>query len=110
VAVVEFYEGRGGVAPVDDYFTELAERGEDSRVASLAHRIEVMEDSGWPLPGDRMIDRSARLWEMHIGPHRVAYAQAGDVIWLLHAWRKRSQKLDERQARIALRRLKELRS
>jgi phage-related protein len=108
MANVEFYRDKNGVEPVDDYFTALAERGEASRVASLAHRIEVMEEQGYPLPGDVLIDRGARLWEMHLGPHRVAYAQSADVIWLLHAWRKRSRKLDEREARTARRRLADI--
>ncbi len=105
---VEFYRDRDRSEPVDDYFTALAERGEAARVASLAHSIELMEEEGYPLPGDKLIDRTARIWETRIGPHRVAYAQVGEVIWLLHAWRKRSQKLDDREARRAVRRLREL--
>lgn len=48
------------------------------------------------------------MYELRAGNHRVAYAWSDQTVWLLHAWRKQTQKLDDRALRTALRRLKEL--
>lgn len=55
-----------------------------------------------------MTNRRERLWELRFGNQRYAYAVVdGDVV-LLHAWRKRTQKLDTREEAVAVRRLRSL--
>jgi phage-related protein len=110
VITVEFYRDPKGGEPVLEYFEQVRSSGEAGRVAALLRHIELMEAGGYPVPGDKPIDRESRvrIWEARIGPHRVAYAQLDEVIWLLHAWRKRSQKLDQRAAGTARRRLRDI--
>jgi len=51
------------------------------------------------------IDKKERIFELRPGNHRVAYALHQGTYVLLHAWRKQAQKLDEREAGKARRRL-----
>ena len=51
------------------------------------------------LPPARLIDRTLRVWELRPGDHRVADAEHGAHIVLLHAGRKRSRQLDMRELR-----------
>ena len=60
------------------------------------------------MPHDRIIDRRERLYELRFGNHRCAYAEVRGVVVLLHAWRKQTQKLDQREEATALRRLRSL--
>lgn len=61
------------------------------------------------MPLARLINRREQMYELRFGDHRCAYVQHGDAVYLLHAWRKRTQQLDRREERRALRRLAELR-
>jgi phage-related protein len=64
--------------------------------AAIERYIVLLEELGAPLgePFAKMIDRRARIFELRPGNHRVAYASHADTYVLLHAWRKRGQKLD----------------
>ena len=97
------YEDRRGREPVDEYLAGLLRTGERTAAATLARHVALLEEHGANLgmPHARLIDRRLRLWELRPGDHRVAYAEHGDQIVLLHAWRKRSQKLDMRELRRA---------
>ena len=101
------YEARGGREPVDEYLVELLRTGERTAAATLARHVAFLEEHGANLgmPHARLIDRRMRIWELRPGDHRVAYAEHRDHIVLLHAWRKRSQKLDLRELRQARSRL-----
>ncbi|MBT5773044.1 MAG: hypothetical protein HOH95_01580 [Dehalococcoidia bacterium] len=70
----------------------------------------MLAEVGPPLgrPRDRVIDRATSTYELRPGAHRVAYVWRGETVWLLHAWRKQSRKLDDRALKTALRRVKEL--
>ena len=69
--------------------------GERSVVATFDRLLDLMESEGVPLgmPHDRIINRRERLWELRFGDHRCAYAEVDGLVVLLHAWRKRTQKL-----------------
>lgn len=101
------YTDRRGREPVDEYIADLLRAGERTAVATLARHVALLEEHGANLgmPHARLIDRRLRLWELRPGDHRVAYAEHRDDIVLLHAWRKRSQRLDMRALRQAQSRL-----
>ncbi|MYB40636.1 MAG: hypothetical protein F4X76_00280 [Chloroflexi bacterium] len=101
------YEDRRGREPVDEYVVGLLRTGQRTAAATLARHVALLEEHGANLgmPHARLIDRRSRLWELRPGSHRVAYAEHGDHIVLLHAWRKRSQKLDTRELQQARSRL-----
>lgn len=107
---VEFWADRRGNEPVREYLAGRSRSGDRGALASFDNLLGRLEREGPVLgmPQSRMIDRRVRLYELRFGPHRIAYAQRGDVVYLLHAWRKRSQKLDERDASTARRRLADL--
>ena len=105
---VEYWVDARGHLPVFEYVEAAARSGDERLVAALARAVDALEAGGPALgmPLARLIDRRLRLYELRLGAHRIAYAQQGEVILLLHAWRKRTQKLDEREAATARRRLR----
>jgi phage-related protein len=107
---VDLYSDRRGRQPVAEYVMSAVRSGEAAVAAQLERLVDRLETAGPALgmPYSRMIDRSIRLYELRFGPHRVAYVEHEGRIVLLHAWRKRSQALDERAARVARRRAVEV--
>lgn len=99
-----------GDVPVAVYFERLEARGDRRGVAAYRFLLELLADVGPPLgrPRDRLIDRATGTYELRPGAHRIAYVRRGETVWLLHAWRKQSRKLDDRALKTALRRLEEL--
>ena len=92
-------------------YSEAAVRaGDAASAAQLERLVERLEASGPALgmPYARLIDRSARIYELRFGAHRVAYVEDRGRIVLLHAWRKRSQALDARAVALARRRAAQL--
>ena len=94
-----------------NYFDALLSAGEKSPVATLGRYIELLRENGLNLgmPMARMIDRQNRVYELRVGNHRVAYAEVAAEVVLLNAWRKQTQRLDQREASVAGRRLEGLR-
>ncbi|MSP21695.1 MAG: hypothetical protein EXR66_01505 [Dehalococcoidia bacterium] len=108
--IVQFRD-RAGREPVTGYFERLAREGFPTVTTSYTCALVRLADVGPALgmPYAKMIDSRARLYELRIGAHRSAYAVIDGEIVLLHVWRKRSQKLDDREVAIALRRLDDAR-
>ena len=104
-----FADGRGR-EPVKGYIEALLSQGDLAAVASFRRLLELINTEGAPLgmPQDRIINRRERIWELRFGNHRCAYAIADGAVLLLHAWRKRTQKLDAREEAVAVRRLRSL--
>ncbi len=105
-----FVDGRDR-EPVRLYVDAVEAAGERSVVATFDRLLDLMESEGVPLgmPHDRIINRRERLWELRFGDHRCAYAEVDGLVVLLHAWRKRTQKLDRKEGATAIRRLLSLR-
>lgn len=101
---VVFYEDHRG-CPVAEYLAALGRAGETSALATFERRADLLAEHGVALglPYSRIIDRQNRLFELRFGDHRAAYCERGEEIVLLNAWRKRSQKLDQRAANRARR-------
>lgn len=76
-------------------------------MATMLRMVDLLGDhgAGLGMPFDRLIERSARIYELRPGDHRIAYVEAGGVLVLLHAWRKQTQQLDRQEAAVALGRL-----
>ena len=104
-----FADGRGR-EQVGEYIDELLRHGDLAAVASFRRLLDLVETEGAPLgmPQDRIINRRERLWELRFGNHRCAYAVVDGDVLLLHAWRRRTQKLDSREEAVAIRRLRSL--
>ena len=107
---IEFWADRRGREPVREYTEAIAAAGERSQVAAFRRLLGLLSKHGPAIgmPMARLINRRERVYELRFGDHRCAYVEDGDAIVLLHAWRKRTQKLDRREERRALQRLLEL--
>jgi len=105
VEVVLYADSRGD-EPVFEYIAKLG-RSRVAEAASIERYIDLLESKGERLqyPFASSIDKKERIFELRPGNHRVAYALHQGKYVLLHAWRKQTQKLDERQAGTARRRL-----
>lgn len=90
------------------YVVQRVAAGDRGLVAALERAVDALIEGGpaLGLPHARLIDAPARLYELRLGAHQIAYGMIEGEIVLLHAWRKRSQKLDRREANLALRRLR----
>lgn len=107
---VELFADARGISPVEDYIRALLRSGDTTAVATFERLVDLLAEHGPALgmPHSRMIDRRERLYELRFGNHRCAYVLRDGRIALLHAWRKRSQRLDEREVSRARRFAEEL--
>lgn len=101
------YRDRRGREPVARYFVDLRRHGEAQAAATILRMLDLLAEhgAGLGMPLDRLIDRRARIYELRPGDHRIAYAEAGGELVLLHVWRKQTQKLDLQEAATARTRL-----
>lgn len=105
---VRFWQDARGREPVREYLVDLERHGERGALVTYRRIRALLEDSGPALgmPYTRLIERRQRVHEMHVGSHRIAYVESEGAVVLLHAWRKRSQKLDATELAVALARLR----
>src|SRR4051812_48843850 len=96
--VVEFYRDASEREPVAEYIREL-NRSRPADAATLVRYMELLRQEGHLIrpPVSAMIDRRERIFELRAGNYRIAYALHAGSYVLLHAWRKKTQKLDQRQ-------------
>jgi len=93
---VIYFRDRRGREPVLEYLERLRRDGEQGLLPAYRRALELLADEGPAagMPHVRMINPRARLYELRVRDHRVAFIVDGDTAVLLHAWRKRSQRLD----------------
>ncbi len=103
---VEFYQNENGQEPVRDFLLSLhpKPRGKVLQV------IQILSEFGINLPFPYSSQVEGRLRELRAGygknQYRVLYyCDANRVFVLLHAFEKRSQKLPQREIRIAMERM-----
>ena len=102
---VRFYRVASGSEPVRDYLRALG--AEERKVCGAAIRALQMFGFGAPGLVTRQID--GKLWEIKASDERVFYCVAsGAVVWLLHAYRKASQKAPKREIEVAKVRMAEV--
>jgi phage-related protein len=109
---VVYYRDLRGAHPVMEYIESVHRSGGRSVIGMFTRIVDLLTEQGpaIPMPYARLIDRRSRLYEARFGDHRAAYAEHDGHIVLLHAWRKRTQKLDEREAERARARLADWRA
>jgi phage-related protein len=100
---IRFFRDRDGEV-VREYFLAAVRAGDRASADALERTLILLSAEGTALrmPHARMIDRGERLFELRVRHHRVAFIEHQGEVVLLHAWRKRSQKLDTREASIAI--------
>lgn len=98
-----FYRDARGREPVREYIASLDRHGENTALSVIRRQLETLAAEGpvLGLPHEVLIVPKLGIRELRPGNHRIAYAGIGGAIVLLHAWRKRTQKPDEREARRA---------
>lgn len=108
---VIFFERRGE-APAADHLRVEFEAGHHGVLGSFERAIDHVTAVGTTagMPHTRIIDRENRIWELRFGASRIAYIIEGESMVLLNGWRKKSQKLDAREAAKAARYAEEWRS
>lgn len=103
-----YYRDFNGREPVRQYIESVEQAGQSAEAATILRTVEALEERGLDLLRTghaRLIDQEWRLYELRPGrpgPHRIAFWEGEDVWVLLYAWRKQSQKLDQRAARRAI--------
>jgi phage-related protein len=109
---VIYYDDRRGREPVGRYLQSMLRQGERSAIATFRRRVEMLEEHGaaLPRPFADIIDRRLRLFELRFGNFRAAYFEHDGDLVLLHAWRKRTKKLDQSEADVARSRLQDWRT
>jgi phage-related protein len=102
---ITFFRGASGRSPVLEYIESLA-KPERARVLE---GLEQVERRGLNAIRVQFRQIEGKLWEVKIGSHRVFYViTEKEEMVLLHAYKKRGQKLPIKERDIAIRRMKEV--
>lgn len=76
---------------------------------SAGAAIRALQSFGLNAPGLVTRQLDGKLWEIKVSDQRVFYCvAAGPVAWLLHAYRKASQKAPRQELNLAKKRMKEV--
>ena len=103
---VEFYQNENGQEPVRDFLLSLQPKPR----GKILQVIQILSEFGVDLPFPYSSQVRGRLRELRArygkNQYRILYyGDANRVFILLHAFEKRSQKLPQREIRIAIERL-----
>jgi phage-related protein len=102
---VRFYRAAGGAEPVREYLRGLPL--DERRLVGAA--IRALQSFGLSAPGLVTRQLDGKLWEIKTSDQRVFYCvSTGPVVWLLHAYRKATQKAPRREVELAKTRMKEV--
>lgn len=105
VVDVRFYRAASGAEPVREYLRGLAL--DDRRLVGAA--VRALQSFGLSAPGLVTRQLDGKLWEIKASDQRVLYCVAtGPVVWLLHAYKKASQKAPRRELELAKARMAEV--
>lgn len=105
VVDVRFYRTAGGEEPVREYLRGLPL--DERRLVGAA--IRALQSFGLSAPGLVTRQLDGKLWEIKASAERVLYCvSTGPVVWLLHAYRKATQKAPRREVELAKTRMKEV--
>lgn len=101
------FESRRGEKYVEEFIKSL----EPPTIAKVTHVIDLLEKHGPLLGMPHSKYLSSKLYELRARGRqevRVIYAVAGNKIYLLHGFRKHSQKTPSKEIDTALKRLREI--
>ncbi len=102
---VRFYRTEAGAEPVRDYLRGLPKA--ERQAAGAA--IRAIQRHGLDAPGVSTRQIHGKLWEIRTSDDRIFYCvAAGPIVWLLHAYRKGSQRAPKREITTAAGRMAEV--
>ncbi len=102
---IRFYETKNGQLPVKRYLDQLP----CVEAANIGATLEEVAQHGPMASAANARHIRGKLWEFRSGQHRLFYTITGDnVAYLLHAYKKQTQRAPKREIGIALRRLARL--
>lgn len=106
---VIIYETKRGEKPVEEFIKSC----QAQTIAKIMHNIDLLEKHG-PLLGMPHAKRlSSVLYELRIRGKqetRITYTFTGNKIYLLHAFKKQTQKTPKREIDTSMKRLEEIKS
>jgi len=110
---VIFYEKRSGKKPVNDFLNKLSRQSRSKIVACL--KFLQQKETKINTNMNNMVFRQlkGKLWEIKIrtsdGSYRIFYTMLSeDLMILLHAYKKQSQKAPQKELDIATKRMEEV--
>lgn len=103
---VDFYEDQEGSCPVEEFLNSLP----DKHVGKVLQVTQMLEERGpnLPFPYSSQIEGKLRELRVHYGKVQYRLLYYGDVrgiFMLLHAFRKQTAQIPEREKRLAWQRL-----
>ena len=106
---IKFFSSTNGGTPVLEFIDKLQKVDQAKNLACL----KSIEDLGFESPRVQLRQIDGKLWEMKIssssGGYRIFYVAINkEVLILLHAYKKQSQKAPARELKVAAKRLKEV--
>ena len=106
---VKFYETLRKRCPVTDFIDSQNKRDQ----AVLLTVLESIEENGFNAKGCQFRQLEGKLWEIKIkspsGGYRLLYVTIqADLIFILHAFKKKTQKTPVKELNTARKRLKEI--
>ena len=102
---VEFYKTARGDSPPREYVDSL----NDEDRAKIARFLGLLRDLGTAISMPYAKHLTGDLWELRPHPHRLLYvAVQGRRFYILHAFRKVSDKTKPRDVDLALSRMRDL--
>ena len=105
---IDFYEDKNGQCPVEEFLDSLPDR----HLGKVLQVIQMLEEFGpnLPYPYSSQIEGKLRELRAHYGKVQYRIFYYGDlkgVFNLLHAFRKQTPQIPDREKRVALNRLQE---
>lgn len=103
--VVKFFTTTRGESPVRDFIFELDEKS----IAKVSSYIELLKTDGPFLKPPYIKKLENKLYELRVPgvvPIRIFYTAHKGEYWVLHAFKKKSQKTPAKEIRTALDRIR----
>ena len=106
---IEFFTSQSGRSPVTKFIDGLSLKDQSVILAVLAD----IQDHGFDARGVQFRQLQGKLWEIKIktlgGGYRFLYVTLDkNLLFILHAFKKKTQKAPPKELKIAMKRLKEI--
>lgn len=104
---VKFFQTTRGDSPVEMFIREQ----DETTYAKILHSIKLLRDSGPFLKPPYIKKLQSKLYELRISgkdSFRLFYTINNGEYYILHAFRKKSQKTPTRELKVAIDRMKRL--
>lgn len=104
---IETYETSSGVKPVDEFI----QKQQPTTIAKIIHHNILLRQYGNKLGMPHAKNLGSGLYELRIRGKdeiRIFYCFKQKIVFLLHAFKKQTQKTPQKELKIALKRIEEL--